>query len=221
MMLAEFGIGGKNFGQILFWPGGGVIGLILWCLSIVMVALIIQTFLTVRRSTILPPLLSEQLKTFFDHRQFREAIELSGSDPSYLAALVSAALAEAPRGYQAMERALEDAANDRITRFLRGVEHLNLLGNIGPMIGLLGTVWGMIVVFFTIAGKGGIPDPVELSAGLGIKLVCTFVGLVVAIPSLSVYGLVRNRIDVLCSEGLVTAQKMIASFRPAAGKKEA
>jgi biopolymer transport protein ExbB len=218
MMMAVFGIGGKNFFQILFWPGGGVIGLVLWMLSIVMVALIVTVFMAIRRQAILPPILQEQLKTFFENRQYREAIELTSSDPSYFAALVSSALAEAPRGYQAMERALEDAANERITRYLRSVEHLNLLGNIGPMIGLLGTVWGMIVVFFTIAGQGGIPDPVQLSEGLGIKLVCTFVGLVVAIPSLSVYGLIRNRIDVLCSEGLSTAQKLIAGFRPGAKK---
>jgi len=217
-MIIAFGIGTKSFFEILFWPGGGVIGTVLWGLSIVMVALIVQTFMTIRRTSILPPILSEQLKTFFDNRQFREAIELTSADPSFLAGLVSAALAEAPRGYQAMERALEEAANDRITRYLRSVEHLNLLGNIGPMIGLLGTVWGMIVVFFTIASQGGIPDPVKLSEGLGIKLVCTFVGLVVAIPSLSVYGLIRNRIDVLCSEGVVTAQKMIASFRPGVKK---
>lgn len=218
MMTAVFGIGGKNFFEILFWPGGGVIGMVLWCLSIVMVSLIVQVFLAVRRDAILPPILKEQLKNFFDNRQYREAIELASNDPSYFAGLISSALAEAPRGYTAMEKALEDAANDRITRYLRGVEHLNLLGNIGPMIGLLGTVWGMIVVFFTIAGAGGIPDPVALSEGLGIKLVCTFVGLVVAIPSLSVYGLIRNRIDVLCSEGLSTAQQMISSFRPGAKK---
>ena len=218
MMMAEFGIGGKSFFTILFWPGGGVIGLVLWGLSITMVSLIVQVFLSVRRATILPPILMAQIKALFDNRQYREAIELTSNDPSYLANLVSAALSEAPLGYQAMERALEDAADDRIVRFLRSVEYLNLLGNIGPMIGLLGTVWGMIVVFFTIAGAGGIPDPVALSGGLGIKLVCTFVGLVVAIPSLTVYGLIRNRIDVLCAEGLVKAQGMIAAFRPGVKK---
>lgn len=206
-----------DYFKILFWPGGGTIGLVLWTLSIVMVALIVQVFLSVRRSTILPEAKKQELKGYFENRQYREAIEAANADQSFLSTLLGAALAEAPRGYAAMERALEEAAEDRTTRYLRSVEYLNLLGNIAPMLGLLGTVWGMILAFFTIVEKGGIPDPSYLAEALGIKLVCTFVGLVVAIPCLTVYGLIRNRIDVLCSEGMVTAQSMIAAFRP--GKK--
>ena len=116
-----------------------------------------------------------------------------------------------------MERALDDAADDRTTRMLRGVEYLNLLGNIAPMLGLFGTVLGMIMAFFVIVAEGGVPNPAKLADALGIKLVCTFVGLFVAIPSLTVYGLIRNRIDILCSEGIGAAQAMIANFRPAKG----
>jgi len=215
MELATWGIGDRSYFSIMFWPGGGMIGLFLWGLSVVMVALITQVFMTVRRQTILPPLLRAQMLEFFEKRQYREAIELTANDPSYLGAIVNAALSEAPRGYAAMTRALEDAADDRTTLLLRGVEYLNLLGNIAPMIGLLGTVWGMIMAFFTIVAAGGIPDPGALAGALGIKLVCTFVGLFVAIPSLTVYGLIRNRIDILCSEGITAAQDMISSFRPA------
>ncbi|MFB3890979.1 MAG: MotA/TolQ/ExbB proton channel family protein [Phycisphaerae bacterium] len=215
--LALFGIGNKTYFEILFWPGGGVIGLVLWTLSIVMVALVVQVFLTIRRQTILPPILRGQVQTYFDNRQYREAIELTSTDPSFLGGIISAALSEAPRGYAAMERALEDAADDRTTRLLRSVEYLNLLGNIAPMLGLFGTVWGMIMAFFKIVEMGGIPNPGMLAEALGIKLVCTFVGLFVAIPSLTVYGLIRNRIDILCSEGISAAQAMIANFRPAKG----
>ncbi len=214
-MIAVFGIGPRSYFEILFWPGGGYIGLLLWLLSIVMVGLCVQVFMTIRRTIILPEPLKAQVQRLFDNRQYREAIEATANHPSYLAGVIHAALSEAPRGYQAMERALEDAASERTTVFLRSVEYLNLLGNIAPMIGLLGTVWGMILAFFTIVEKGGMPDPAALADALGIKLVCTFVGLVVAIPSLTVYGLIRNRIDILCSEGISTAQGMIAAFRPA------
>lgn len=214
-MILAFGIGDKSYFEILFWPGGGVIGLFLWLLSVVMVALVVQVFLSIRRSTIAPDLVKAQLREMFEKRQFREAIELTSSDPSFLSSIVNAAMGEASRGYTAMQRALEDATDERTTRLLRSVEYLNLLGNIAPMIGLLGTVWGMILAFFTIVAMGGIPNPGMLAEALGIKLVCTFVGLFVAIPCLTVYGLIRNRIDILCRESFVTAQEMVATFRPA------
>lgn len=204
-----------NYWKVLFWPGGGPIGLFLWFLSIVMVALIVQVMLNVRRSTIVPVDLRQRITEMFQNRQFSEIVQLTASDPSYLAGLISAALAEAPRGYHAMEKALQEAADDRTTRYLRSVEYLNLLGNIAPMIGLLGTVLGMIMAFFVIVEMGGIPNPGMLADALGVKLVCTFVGLVVAIPSLTVYGLIRNRIDILCTEGLMAAQSMISTLRPA------
>ena len=200
--------------EILFWPGGGSIGLVLWGLSIVMLALLVQVFLTIRRSTILPEELKKQVHTFFQNKEYRQAIELTADHPSYLAALVHSALREAPHGFHSMTKALEDTASDQTTRLLRKVEYLNLLGNIAPMIGLLGTVWGMIQAFFKIVEMGGIPNAGTLADALGIKLVCTFMGLVVAIPCLTVYGLIRNRIDILCAEGFVTAKNLISAFRP-------
>jgi len=212
-MLAEI-----NWWRVLFIPGGGPIGGFLWLLSIVMVGMVIQVFIAIRRLTILPPVLQGQVSELFKARQFGDVIQLTADDPSYFAALIRAALAEASRGYHAMEKALQEEADNRTTRYLRSVEYLNLLGNIAPMIGLLGTVLGMIMAFFTIVDKGGIPSPAELADALGIKLVCTFVGLLVAIPSLTVYGLIRNRIDILCTEGLVTAQSLIMTLRPGKDK---
>jgi biopolymer transport protein ExbB len=157
-----------------------------------------------------------QLQEMFNNKQFREAIDVSANEPSMFSYIVHAALAEAPRGYASMERALEDAAEDRTVRMLRDVEWLNLLGNVGPMMGLLGTVWGMILAFFKIVEAGTV-NASMLAGALGVKLVCTLVGLIVAIPSLSVYGITRNKIDILSSEAVVNAQALILTFRP--GKK--
>jgi biopolymer transport protein ExbB len=206
----------KSYLQILVWPGGGTIGLVLWCLSIVMLALVIRSLLLVRRMNIMPELPHAQLQEMFNNKQFREAIDVSANEPSMFSQMVHAALAEAPRGYANMERALEDAAEDRTVRLLREVEWLNLLGNVGPMMGLLGTVWGMILAFFNIVEAGTV-NASMLAGALGVKLVCTLVGLIVAIPSLSVYGIARNKIDMLSSEAVTNAQELISTFRP--GKK--
>jgi biopolymer transport protein ExbB len=203
-----------NYYRVLFFPGGGVVGMLLWCLSVVMAALVIQCFLVIRRQTILPDLVRQQVQAYFSNRQYREAIELTGGEASLFSGIVHAALSEARYGYPAMERALEDMAEHRISRLLRHAEWLNLIGNIGPMVGLFGTVWGLILTFFVIVESGGIPDPANLAGAIGIKLVCTLLGLVVAIPSLAAYGVMRNRIDGLSAEALKAAQDLIANFRP-------
>jgi len=202
--------------HVFVWPGGGVIGVVLWLLSIVMVTLVIQTLLAIRRINVLPDATKAQIQQLFDNKQYREAVELTATQPDYLSYIVNASLSEAARGYNAMEKALAEAANERTGRLLRSIEYLNLLGNIGPMLGLLGTVYGMILAFFQIVSTGGAVKPEQLAEALGIKLVCTFMGLVVAIPSLTVYGLMRNRIDVLANEAVVTAQDLVAIFKPGA-----
>jgi biopolymer transport protein ExbB len=212
-------LGDMNYFQILFWPGGGYIGMLLWMLSVVMVAIIITNALLIRRSTVIPDNIRQQVQQLFQAKQYREAIEFTSAEPSYFSFLVHAGLSNAPYGYAAMERALLEASEDRTSRLLRYAEWLNLLGNIGPMIGLLGTVWGLILTFFKIVDLGGVPDPGQLAGAIGIKLVCTLMGLVIAIPSLFTYGLMRNRLDTLAAEAIGSAQELIVQFRP--GKKAA
>ena len=206
-----------SYAEILFL-GGGVIGWILWALSVVTVSIIVQYFVTIRRMNILPGNIRAQIEELFANRQYREAIELTAAEPSFLSYAIHAGLGDASHGYAAMERAVEEAAEERTSRLLRKIEWLNLIGNVSPMLGLMGTVWGMILAFFEIVKRGGTPDPAGLANSIGIALVTTLLGLMVAIPALSVYGLMRNRIDSLSSEALVAAQELISAFRPGAKK---
>jgi len=203
-----------NYFEVLVIQGG-TIGWLLWVLSVVTLAIMVQYFISIRRTTILPQEMREQVQSYFENKQYREAIELTGEDPSFLGYVVHASLAEASNGYGAMERAMEEAAEERTTGLLRRIEWLNLIGNISPMLGLLGTVWGMINAFFTIVQTGGVPDVGELAGAIGIALVTTLLGLGVAIPALSVYAVMRNRIDALSSEVVVVAEELISGFRPA------
>ncbi len=195
----------------------GFIGWVLWALSFVTVGIIIEHFITIRRTNIIPEMVHMQIRDMFDSKQYREVIELTANEPSYISYVIHAALAEAPHGYPAMERAMEEAAEERTTKLLRHIEWLNLLGNIGPMLGLMGTVWGMILAFFQIVKAGGMPNPGELAGAIGTALVTTLVGLIVAIPALAVYGIMRNKIDSLASEAMMASQELISVFRP--GKK--
>ncbi|MDP6637048.1 MAG: MotA/TolQ/ExbB proton channel family protein [Phycisphaerae bacterium] len=193
----------------------GTIGWILWAMSVLTLAIIVQYFITIRRDNILPPVVLGQIRELFDEKQYGEAIEMSADEPSFLSYVVHAGLSDASHGYPAMERAMEEAAEERTTKLLRQIEWLNLIGNISPMLGLFGTVWGMIMAFQTLAASGGTADPADLAESIGVALVTTLLGLAIAIPALAVYAVMRNRVDAVTSESMVAAQDLISTFRPA------
>jgi len=207
--------GDMDYFKMLVWPGGGSIGILLWVLSVVLVALCIQFFITIREGNILPDLVKQQIQGLFDNKQYREAIEVTATEPSMLSYVVHAALSEAAHGYASMERAMEESAEEKSTGMLRKIEWLNLLGNMAPMLGLLGTVWGMILMFMEIVAAKGIPSPDKLAYAIGIALVTTLLGLMVAIPALGAFSILRNRIDSLSNQVIMQAQELISTFRPA------
>ena len=210
MLAAE----GLNYFKVLVIGGGGI-GWILWAISIVVIALSIHYFTSIRRLNILPAPIHQQIQGLLEAKQYREVINLTEKQGDFLSYVVRAALGEAPHGYPAMERAMEESAEERTTKMLRHIEWLNLIGNVAPMLGLMGTVWGMIGAFFTIVRVGS-PDPAALAGDIGIALVTTLLGLGVAIPSLSIYAIMRNRIDSLTSEAMLVSQKLISTLRPGA-----
>lgn len=182
--------------------------------SIAGIALIIEHALTIRREIMLPELTVAQIKTMFDERRFREALEFCQNDPSYVASVVHAGLIEAANGYAAMEKAMGDASEERSARLFRKIEYLNLLGNIMPMLGLFGTVFGMMTAFGKIAGMGGTANPAVLADGIMVALFSTFLGLFAAIPALTGYAIFKNRIDQLSIEGTLVAEELLANFKP-------
>jgi len=184
--------------------------------SLASTALIVEHCITIRRATVVPELSVAQIKTMFDERRFREALEFCQADPSFVAAVIHAGLIEAANGYEAMENAMQDAASERTARLYRKIEWLNLLGNVAPMFGLWGTIWGMMVAFGEIEGKGGKANPADLAGGIMIALVSTFSGLIVAIPSLSAYSIFKTRIEHLSTEAALVAEELLANFKPSA-----
>jgi len=195
------------------WLGTVLIWLLL-ALSLVNIGLIGQLFMTNRRVAILPTSLSQRLRGLVENGRYREAMTLAEKDPSDLARVMRVSLGQASFGFSAMFRALEQVSEEVATDRLRRAEYLNILGQVSPMIGLFGTVYGMIVAFRSIAESGGNADPVLLAGGIGTALVTTFWGLLVAIPALAAYATVRNRIDSLSTEASLEAQSLIERFRP-------
>jgi biopolymer transport protein ExbB len=204
--------GGISYFDVLFLKCGAI-GWLLWVLSVATLAIIVSYLLSIRREKLLPAEVLSEVRSMIAQKHYREALDLTAGAEDLLGCVLYAAMSESARGYHAMERAMEEAAEERAAGLLRKIEWLNLIGNIGPMLGLLGTVWGMILAFFTIVEKGGIPEPGELAGAIGIALVTTLEGLMIAIPALAVYAMLRNRIDSLTGQVLVTCQDLISVFR--------
>lgn len=193
---------------------GLLITWLLVLLSALSVGYTLKLMLTYRRNLVLPDDMRKKVTDLLSAKRYREAIDYAAGQTSYLGRVISAALNEGVHGYGAMERAIEESGDSETTKALRPVEYLNVLGNIAPMIGLFGTVYGMIRAFDQLQASGGKPDPAQLAGGISTAMITTFWGLVVAIPALASYALIRNKIDALTSEGMLIAEDVIAQFKP-------
>ncbi len=178
---------------------------ILLALSVVSIYSIIDHLITINRRRIMPKAILDELERLIVHGETRRAAELC-RDPKNYSFSTEIVLAGLDRfhnnefGFAEYRAACEEAGEDQTSRLYRRTEVLNVIGAVAPMLGLTGTVAGMIDAFNTIAAKEGMALPQELAGGIGGALITTLLGLFVAIPSMIALSFFRARIDSLVSE---------------------
>ncbi|MEM1010986.1 MAG: MotA/TolQ/ExbB proton channel family protein [Planctomycetota bacterium] len=185
---------------------------ILLC-SVVAVTLIIQASLRARRSVLLPDESDAQIEELIQGRNFRELIEFTDEDDSFVSRSLNPALKRAP-SFTEMRESLEAGVADETAEEFRKLEYINILANVGPLLGLLGTVVGIMDAFLAMQKAGGSADVGALAGGISTALGTTMLGLVLAIPSLVAYGVLRNKVDRLTSEGALAAEEFLLMIRP-------
>lgn len=193
--------------------GGPIVWFILLPMSLITVYLLAEYFFTINRKKLLP---ADSSAVILDITQnFAPAqlqAKLADRDD-----LVSTALKRAityGRGdWYRMQSSLFESLEEQTLHLLRKIEWVNLIGNVSPMVGLFGTVFGMIQLFNAIVIAGGQPQPAKLAGGISVALVTTFWGLLIAIPALAIHGIFRNRIETLVSEATAEAEKTLSSVR--------
>lgn len=122
-----------------------------------------------------------------------------------------AGIARLSAGRESARAAITEAVEEQATRLFRRIEYLNVIGNISPMIGLFGTVVGMINAFARIySAGGGMPDAAKLAGDISVALITTFWGLLIAIPALSIFSLLRNRIDAFAAESMKLCDSLVS-----------
>ncbi len=191
---------------------GGFIGYVTIALSVAMVALIVEHLLTIRRKTLIPDGFAEKCQPLVASGQLTQAEALCREQTSLLSYVVGVGLQEADLGTASMVKAMEDAVAEQAARLTRKIEYLSLIGVIGPMLGLMGTVWGMIQAFAEFAEKVA-PRTSDFAPSISEALVTTMFGLLVAVPAQVAFAIFRNRIDSYIAETAVTAETIIAPLK--------
>jgi len=194
-------------------PIGVLIVLVLVVLSVASLALAIEHLMTIRQSVLMPPGLADEVRNQLTAGKLAAADAACRQQPSFLSFVLRAALAETEGGWPAVEKALEDATAEQAARLFRKIEYLSVIGNIAPMIGLLGTVIGMIFAFQEVAESQGAARAAQLAEGIYTALVTTVGGLLVAIPSLALFAVFRNRVDQLVAEASYAALHALSPLK--------
>jgi len=198
--------GVEVFGSLLIW--------VLIAASAVSIALIVLRWRENTRDEIHSESAVDDCAGLLREGALDRAVQRARQDHSDLGTMLAAALTELPAGTEHALRALDQSADDLAAGRLRRIEPLNIIGGVAPMLGLFGTVYGMILAFREIVAAGGAPDPVGLAAGIGTALTTTFWGLVVAIPALIGFGVLRNAIDSHIAGAESAAEDLISQYDP-------
>jgi biopolymer transport protein ExbB len=201
--------------EIVF--SGGILGILIMvtliALSVVAVYLVFDQAMGLRKKDLLPSDLVEGVKQLLTQGKLKEADQLCRERPCPLSFVLASGISEIEFGWPAVEKALEDSTAEQAARLYRKLEYLSVIGNLAPMIGLLGTVSGMILAFREVAVSSGAAGAGQLAGGIYSALVTTVAGLLIAIPALGAFAVLRNRIDELISELAYSAQHVFASVR--------
>jgi biopolymer transport protein ExbB len=161
--------------------------------SIALIALVVLLMLDLRMSVAIPPGFVDEFIDTVNKRRFKEAFDMARNDTSFLGRVLTAGMSRLQYGIEDAR----DAAQNMLESIRSGKEQLNnytaVIGTLGPLIGLVGTVLGMIRSFMSLA-TGGQPNPAELSKGISEALSITFLGIAIAVPAIFFNAFFRNRI---------------------------
>jgi biopolymer transport protein ExbB len=175
---------------------GGPLIIMIWCAilgtSVTMVTFVIQNIITLRKEKMAPKALVDSLGNEIAAGNYQGAWETCAANNNYLANVLKGALERVGRGKETVEDTVAEYSLREATGLRTRNSYLSVIGVISPMIGLLGTVIGMMKAF-AVLGASGIGDPRGLATSIGEVLMATASGLFIAIPAFISYYIFRNR----------------------------
>jgi biopolymer transport protein ExbB len=194
---------------------GGIIGYAIICMSLCVVALVIEHFLSIRSIVLLPQEHQENLAELIEKKQVSEAVEYCQENPSFFTNVVGSGLRLAAGGanWTDVEKMVEDSARRQAGKLYRKLEYLSFIAASAPMLGLLGTVTGMMSAFSSIAIIDGAARSSQLAGAISEALVTTCLGLIVAIPTLFFISVLRNRIESILTDAEEITEELLRPLK--------
>lgn len=188
-------------------------------LSFTMVALFVMNLLSARRESVCPSALVEAFEAHLNEKRYQEAYEVAKGDESFLGQVLSAGLAKLSSGYQPAIEAMQEVGEEENMKLEHRLSYMALIGTVSPMVGLFGTVDGMIRSFRVIATSTSTPKPSTLAEGISTALVTTLIGLAIAIPAIAAFNILKNRVARLVLEVGITSEGLMSRFENVGGQK--
>lgn len=202
----------------------GIFGYTIFLCSFILIAVIMMLFMQLRKDVMLPSGFVETFESQLNRKDFQGAFETARGDDSVIGRMLAAGMSKLPQGHDKAMEEMQAAGDEEYMYLDHKLGYLALIAAVAPMLGLLGTVQGMIVSFEEIARSPTTPKPKDLAVGISMALVTTLEGLVVAIPAMTANALFKNQAQVLMSQIGATATGLMSRFaaakpaaRPAGG----
>jgi biopolymer transport protein ExbB len=199
-------------GMEWFIHSSGLIGLLILGLSIYFVSLVIRLFMEMRQEIAIPAELVARTQDFIKARDFQGAFDTVRQDDSFLGRVLTAGIAELPNGLPDAREALERVGEAETVEMEKRISMLAVLGTLGPMIGLLGTLKGMIASFSVIAMSGTNLQQAQVAGGISESLLLTFEGVGLAVPAIYFFAFFRNRVSTISVNALLEADQLLRFF---------
>ena len=223
MLIAQAGTDSSGETLLSMVQKGGFVGYIIIGMSVVALVLIVMHIWQIRRAMLTPPEQLLELDQFLSGGDVDSALAycLAPENDSYLTRILGVGLTRFQKsafGAFEIKNAIEEAGEEQTARLYRSTDALGVIGSIAPLLGLLGTVVGMVRAFSTLS-LGAAVRPELLAADISLALVTTLMGLTLAIPCIALFTFFRNRIDAFASETARELERLTLYLESVGGQR--
>jgi biopolymer transport protein ExbB len=197
----------------------GLIGAFILALSIYFVATVIRLFIELRQDVAMPPEEVVQCEQFLESRDYQGLYNFSRNCESLYTRLVTVGVAELPSGLAEAREVMDRNADAETVDMERKISMLAVLGTLGPMIGLVGTLKGMIASFAVIALSDVQLKASEVAGGISEALLLTFEGVALSVPAIYFFAVFKNRVAKISVDTLLAADELVRRIAQSAKPK--
>ena len=205
---------GGGFFDIVF--GSGVLGAILWLAlfldGVAAIYFTVDCFVLVKPEKLMPASLVNNVQSAMAEGDVMKALKVCESEPSAMSNILSTAFQHVEDGYDVIQEAVNGAADLETERLMQRLTWISVCSNLGPSLGLLGTVQGMILTFQALS-QGGAGDASALASSIGQALWTTAGGLCVSIPSITIFYSLRNKANRLIMRMTALTMELLKGLR--------